>query len=150
MKKIILVLLIILVAGCNSKKDDKLNFRCIKSIVSENYTYKEVVGYYSYEDGNPSKLIYMEDYIPSTKENSLGIINEVISKKQKDLKQYENANFNRTTKNNKIYIDYYIYFNDKNIKLIKDNDKYKKYMKDDLFEPDKFLEDMVINGYICE
>ena len=150
MKKIILIIFVVLIAGCGNKKEEKLDFKCIKSIVNENYTYREVIGYYSFEDGEPSKILYMEDYIPSNKEGSLALINGMVSKKKSSLNKYKNMVFNQETKNSKIYVDYTIDLVDENIKLLKKDEKYKNYVKKDMFKADKFIEDLVINEYTCE
>lgn len=151
MKKYIIgLLLVILLTGCGTKKAEKLDYKCQKVAANDNYTLIEYVGYYSFKDGSASRLAYTEDYIPSNNEISLGLVNKTISDKQKKLNKYENSNFTKKTENKKIYTNYSIDLGEKNLELLKKDEMYKKYIKNNLFKADKYIEDLVMNGYICE
>lgn len=149
MKKIIIILSIILIAGCGAKKQDQLDYKCEKVTINKDYTYKEVIGYYSFEDGEASKILFMEDYIPSTSETSLAVINSTVSKKENGLSKYDDLTFNKETVNSKIFIDYNIKFSEKNMELLKEDEQFKKYIENGLFRTDLYIEDLVINGYTC-
>lgn len=154
MKKVLLLfgILSFFLTGCGRKSyTEDLTMKCQKAKDYEFYNSMHVIGVYSTEEGETTKIEVVENFTPKWEDvNTDTLRTDLEMQKTTFQKKYEKLEFLIDSYKNNITSSYVIPITEKNIKQMKKEDDYKSAIKGDLFSVADYWSYLEQNGYVCE